>query len=175
MIRTALIAVVACLVMAAPAAASELRLVKDHVEVHNPQQDMGQNCGFPVLWDIHISADRYRWYDEQDRIVRYLAYIHEDNTVKNLATGKTVRDGPVDFVRTQKYENGVSQYTVDTGLMVNIRAGRESVLDYGSVKYRVESDGTWNILGGFGSHPVYNALDGNQFISALGAFCKVVD
>lgn len=174
MIRTALIAVVACLVMAAPAAA-ELRLVKDHVEVHNPQQDMGQNCGFPVLWDLHLSVDRYRWYNEQDQLVRYLAYVHEDNTVKNLETGKTVRDGPVDFIRTRAYENGVEKYTIDTGMMVNIRAGRESVLDYGSIKYRVDPDGTWNIFGGVGPHPVYEALDGNQFISALGAFCEVVD
>jgi hypothetical protein len=175
MIRSALAVAIGCLVMAAPAAAADLTPVRDHVEVHNPARDNGQNCGFPVLWDIHMSVDRTRWYDDSGRIVHERQHITEDNTVQNLATGKTLRDGPVNFVRRHTYEDGVRVRTVDTGVMVNISGEGEHLVDAGRVVYRVLPDGTWDVQETPGQHPVFEALDGNTFIAAMGAFCGVLD
>ena len=173
-LRIAVLALAIAALAAGPAAAASPP-VHDQVEIHNPQRDNGEHCGFPVLWDIHISADRYRWYDDQGRITRQVSHIREDNTVQNLETGKTLRDGPVNFVRVTRFENGVAVRATDTGVMVNIRDGRDRLLDAGSISYRVHPDGRWEIFGGVGPHPVYRALDGNQFIAALGAFCGVLD
>lgn len=172
MIRPTLAAAAAVLLSAAPATASTP--VRDHVEVHNPARDSGEHCGFPVLWDIHMSVDRTRWYDESGRIVYETQRISEDNTVQNLATGKTLRDGPVRFFRRHFYEDGVRVRTIDTGVMVNIHDQDEHLLDAGRAVYRVLPDGTWDVQELHGSHPVFEALDGNRFPAALGAFCGVL-
>jgi hypothetical protein len=59
--------------------------------------------------------------------------------------------------------------------MVNISGEGERLLDAGRVVYRVLPDGTWDIQETYGQHPVFEALDGNRFIAALGAFCDVLD
>jgi hypothetical protein len=173
-IRTLTLAVATALLVAAPAAASNPP-VRDTVEARNTVQDMGEHCGFPVRWNIHMVIDRLRWFDDAGRLTREIHQISEDNTVENLATGKTVRDGPVDFVRYRHYEDGVRQYTIDTGIMVNVRDGNERLIDVGSVKYRILPDGRWDIIRAIGIHPAYEALHGNQFVAALGAFCRVLD
>jgi hypothetical protein len=173
-IRTILLAIASVLLIAAPAAAANPP-VRDHVEAHNPLRDTGEHCGFPVLWDIHMSIDRWRWYDDAGRIVKEIHHVTEDNTVHNLATGKVVRDGPVNFVRRHEYDNGVRVRTTDVGVMVNVRDGRERLLDAGMVQYRVHPNGIWEIFREVGPHPVFEALDGNTFPASLSAFCGVLD
>ncbi len=173
-IRTTLLALASTLLLAAPAAAADPP-VKDHVEVHNPLRDTGEHCGFPVLWDIHMSVDRWRWYDDAGRVTREVQHVTEDNTVHNLESGKDVRDGPVNFVRRHEYENGVRVRTTDVGVMVNVRDGRERLLDAGMVQYRVHPNGVWEIFRSAGPHPVFEALDGNTFPASLTAFCGVLD
>jgi hypothetical protein len=170
-----LAAIASALLIAAPAAATTNPPVRDHVTVHNPLRDNGEHCGFPVLWDINMSIDRWTWRDDAGLITKQLLHIREDNTVHNLATGKVLRDGPVDFVRRHEYENGVRVRTTDTGVMVNIRDGRERLLDIGWVQYRVHPNGIWEIFRSGGHHPVFEVLDGNTFHASLGAFCGVLD
>jgi hypothetical protein len=174
-IRTILLAIASTLLIAAPAVANANPPVRDHVTSHNPLRDNGENCGFPVLWDINMSIDRWRWYDDAGRIVKEIQHVTEDNTVHNLATGKVVRDGPVNFVRRHEYENGVRIRTTDVGVMVNIRDGRERLLDIGWVQYRVHPNGIWEIFRSAGHHPVFEVLDGNTFPASLSAFCGVLD
>jgi hypothetical protein len=175
-IRTLLLAAVAgALLIATPAAATYNPPVRDHVTVHNPLRDNGENCGFPVLWDINMSVDRWRWYDDAGQIVKERQHVTEDNTVHNLATGKVLRDGPVDFVRRHEYENGVRVRTTDTGIMVNIRDGSERLIDAGWVQYRVHPDGIWEVFRAVGPHPVFEVLDGNRFPQSLRAFCDILD
>jgi hypothetical protein len=174
-IRTITLAIAAVLLVAAPAAASANPPVRDTVEVRNTVQDLGEHCGFPVRWNIHMVVDRTRWFDDAGQLLREVHQVSEDNTVENLASGKTVRDGPVRFTRFRHYENGVRIYTIDAGVMVNVRDGRERLLDAGLVKYRILPDGRWDIIRAVGIHPAYEALDGNQFVAALGAFCRVLD
>jgi hypothetical protein len=173
LIRTSLLAIASALLIAAPAAADPP--VRDHVDVHNPLRDNGEHCGFPVLWDIHMSVDRWRWYDDAGQVTHEVQHVTEDNTVHNLESGKVVRDGPVNFVRRHEYEDGVRVRTTDVGVMVNVRAGRERLLDAGMVQYRVHPDGRWEIFRSVGPHPVFEALDGNTFPASLGAFCDVLD
>lgn len=172
-IRTILLALASLLLIAAPAAANPP--VRDQIIRQNPLRDNGEACGFPVLWDINMSIDRLRWFDDEGRVVREIQHITEDNTVHNLATGKVVRDGPVNFVRHHEYENGVRVRTTDTGVMVNIRDGGERLLDIGWVQYRVHPDGIWEIFRSAGHHPVFEVLDGNTFPASLRAFCGVLD
>jgi hypothetical protein len=173
--RTLLAAAAATMLVAAPATAAAAPPVRDHVEVHNPLRDNGEHCGFPVLWDIHMSVDRWRWYDDSGQIVHEVQHVTEDNTVHNLESGKVVRDGPVNFVRVHEYRDGVRVRTTDTGVMVNVRDGRERLLDAGVAQYRVHPDGTWEIFRLIGPHPVFEALDGNRFPASLRAFCGVLD
>jgi hypothetical protein len=174
MIRSVLAGAAVSLLLAAPAAASSTP-VRDHVEVHNPARDNGENCGFPVLWDIHMSVDRTRWFNEAGQVVHETQRVSEENTVQNLATGKTLRDGPVRFFRRHFYEDGVRVRTIDTGVMVNVSGEGERLVDAGRAVYRVLPDGTWDVQKLYGPHPVFEALDGNKFIAALGAFCGVLD
>ena len=173
-IRAALLAVALSLVLAAPAAADGP--VRDHVEIHNPVRDAGEHCGFPVLWDIHISADRKRYYDDAGRLTKEVVQVSEENTVTNLATGKTLRDGPVRFTRIHHYEDGQRVRTVDSGVMLNVVDGAgERLRDVGRVEYRILPDGRWEIFEMDGVHPAYAALDGNTFGAVLSVFCGVLD
>jgi hypothetical protein len=175
-IRTLLLATVAsALLIAAPAAATANPPTHDRLTQHNPLQDIGENCGFPVLWDINMSIDRWTWRDDAGLITKQLLHIREDNTVHNLASGKVLRDGPVNFVRRHEYQNGVRVRTTDTGVMVNIRDGRERLIDAGWVQYRVHPDGIWEIFRAVGPHPVFEVLDGNRFPQSLRAFCGILD
>lgn len=173
--RTLLAAVAAAMLVAAPAVAAPPTVVRDHLERHNPLRDTGEHCGFPVLWDIHMSIDRWRWFNDAGQVIHEVQHVTEDNTVHNLESGKVVRDGPVDFVRVHEYRDGVRVRTTDTGVMVNVRDGRERLLDAGVAQYRVHPDGRWEIFRLIGPHPVFEALDGNTFPASLNAFCGVLD
>jgi hypothetical protein len=175
-IRSILLAAIAsALLIAAPAAATANPPVHDRFTQHNPLRDMGENCGFPVLWDITMNVDRWTWRDDAGLITKQLLHVTEDNTVHNLATGKVLRDGPVNFVRRHEYQNGVRVRTTDTGVMVNIRDGRERLIDAGWVQYRVHPDGIWEVFRAVGPHPVFEVLDGNRFPQSLRAFCGILD
>jgi hypothetical protein len=173
-IRTILLAAAALLALAAPAVAAPPPETVRY-PVHNPVQDNGEHCGFPVKWDIHMDVTRTRWRDDAGNLTHETQFIREENTLHNLDTGKTLRDGPVTFVRNHFYRGGVRQYTVDSGLMVNISGHGERMLDTGLVKFRVGPDGRWDILKMIGHHPVYRVLDGQPFIGVMRAFCGVLD
>jgi hypothetical protein len=171
--RLILVAIAATLLIAAPAASADTP-VRDTFTQHTVVQDDGEDCGFPVLWDIHMTVDRTRWYDEAGRITREIQQVREDNTLHNLATGKVLRDGPVRFMRRHFYENGVRQFTVDRGLMFNVNDGGERLVDRGRVQFRVVN-GIWDILSPTEDHPVYGYLDGKPFSEVTGAFCGILD
>lgn len=172
--RMTLLAIAALLMLAAPAAAAPPP-VHDEFEVHNPLQDQGEHCGFPILWDINMSVRRTQYFDDSGQLVREVRRIREENTLQNLATGKTLRDGPVRFTRVHRFEGGQRISTTDSGLMLNINDGGERLMDRGTVTFRVLPDGRWDILEAHGMHPAYEALDGNRFIAVMSVFCDVLD
>jgi len=59
--------------------------------------------------------------------------------------------------------------------MVNIHGEGERLVDAGRAVYRVLPDGTWDVQELHWHHPLFEALDGNHFLVAMGAFCGVLD
>ena len=154
----------------APAAAAPpLRLPT--LELNNRVQDEGQACGFPVRWDIALTVERTNFFDSEGRLVRQQARIREDNTITNLTTGLTLREGPDAFVQTTTFNpDGSIAAITATGLAVNVR-GEERLKDVGRV---VWLPGTNEIVFSAGPHPVREAMEGGNFRTALSAFCEVL-
>ena len=176
-VRT-LIAVALCLALVAPATpahASGLRVVRQTVTQHNVLIDEDACGDYGVEWDINLTADIATFFDSQDRRVKQVVHITEDNTVKNTVTGLTLPDSPVNFVQTTFFDREAN--TIDkifiVGTSVNVRRGKERLVDRGAILI----DGpTRRILWSAGPHPVREAMDGSADIRlALPAFCDILE
>ena len=134
-------------------------------------QDTGQACGFPVRWTIDLSVEGTNFFDADGRRVRQQAHIHEDNTITNLQTGLTLREGPDSFMQTIYFnpETGAIEQIVATGLAANVQDG--NLMDVGRVAWL---PGTNEIVFSGGPHPVREAIEFGNFQTALGAFCEVL-
>lgn len=168
-VLTAVLATVALGVAAAPALAVEPQ--RFELAIHNPVQDEGQACGFPVLWDIRLTVEGTNFFDQDGNLVRQQAKIREDNTITNLETGFTLREGPDSFMQTTYFNpDGTVDRLVATGLAVNVQ-GDERLKDVGRV---VWLPGTNEIVFSAGPHPVREAVEFGNFRTGLRAFCDVL-
>jgi hypothetical protein len=132
-------------------------------------------CGtYGVTWNINLHAVRWTFTDRQGRTVKWVEHITEDNTIVNTVTGLTLRDGPVDFVQTTTFdpETGQREHIFIVGTSVNVRRGRERLVDRGPILI----DGqTGRILFAAGPHPIRELLDGSFNIRlALPGFCNIL-
>ena len=170
--RTALlvgIAIAALGVATAPAVAVEP--TRFEATVHNPVQDQGEACGFPVLWDINLTVEGTNFFDADGVLVRQQAHIHEDNTITNLTTGLTIREGPDSFMQTIHFNpDGTIREIVATGLAANVQ-GDEPFKDVGRV---VWLPGTNEIVFSAGPHPIREAVEFGNFRTGLRAFCDAL-
>ena len=57
------------------------------------------SCG-SLRWEIHLTGDRFRFFDNDGQLVRVQVHITEDNIITNLDTGETYREGPDNFMQT---------------------------------------------------------------------------
>jgi hypothetical protein len=137
----------------------------------NIVQDNGEACGFPVRWAIDISAvDITNFYDSEGRRVRQQAHITEDNTITNLNTGLTLREGPDHFMQTVYFgEDGRPTHFVATGLAANVFG--TDVKDVGRV---VWLPGTNEVVFSAGKHDLREAIQFGTFADALVVFCDVL-
>ncbi|MGH3023930.1 MAG: hypothetical protein ACRDNI_09765 [Gaiellaceae bacterium] len=132
-------------------------------------------CGsYGVQWNISLTADIFTYFDREGRRVRQAVHIREDNTVVNTVTGLTLRDGPVDFWQTTTFnpETGARELIYIVGTSVNVRRGKERLLDKG----RLVIDGqTGIILESEGQHPLRELMNGSFDIRlALPGFCDIL-
>ena len=135
-------------------------------------QDTGQACGFPVRWTIDLTVEGTNFFDSEGRLVRQQAHIREDNTITNLATGLTLREGPDFFMQTIYFNpDGTISHFVATGLAANVQADGENLKDVGRV---IWLPGTNEIVFSAGPHPVREAIEFGNFQTALAAFCEVL-
>jgi hypothetical protein len=135
-------------------------------------QDTGQACGFPVRWTIDISVQGTNFFDSEGRLIRQQAHIREDNTITNLATGLTLREGPDSFMQTTYFNpDGTISHFVATGLAANVQAEGMNLKDVGRV---IWLPGTNEIVFSAGPHPVREAIEFGDFQTALAAFCEVL-
>lgn len=136
----------------------------------NIVQDQGQACGFPVRWTIELSVKGTNFFDQDGNIVRQQAHVKEDNTITNLDTGFTLREGPDSFMQTIVFNpDGTIAHLSATGLAVNVFG--EQLKDVGRV---VWLPGTNEIVFSAGPHPVREAIEFGNFQTALAAFCDVL-
>jgi hypothetical protein len=163
------LAIGALALVAAPALAVEPQ--RFELTIHNPVQDQGQACGFPVLWDINLTVAGTNFFDADGVLIRQQAQVREDNTITNLDTGLTVREGPDSFMQTVYFNpDGTVRELVATGLAANVR-GDEPFKDVGRV---VWLPGTNEIVFSAGPHPVREAIEFGTFATGLSAFCDVL-
>jgi hypothetical protein len=132
-------------------------------------------CGsYGVSWAINLTSDNYTFFDSQGRRTKLVQHIREDNTVRNTVTGLTLRDGPVNFVQTTFFnpETGQRTHIFIVGTAVNVRRGREKLVDRGPILI----DGqTGRIIWSAGPHPVREQMEGSFNINlALPAFCHIL-
>ena len=139
--------------------------------IHNPVQDQGQACGFPVLWDINLTVEGTNFFNSDGVLVRQQAQIREDNTITNLDTGLTIREGPDSFMQATHFNpDGTVRELVATGLAANVR-GDDPFKDVGRV---VWLPGTNEIVFSAGPHPVREAIEFGNFQAGLRAFCDAL-
>jgi hypothetical protein len=136
-------------------------------------QDQGQACGFPVRWTIDLVVDETRYFDQDGRLVRIRQHLKEDNTITNLATGLTLREGPDSFTQQLRFgETGALETIAISGLAANVR-GVDPLKDVGRVVLVPTPTGP-EIVFSAGPHPVREAAVGGSLVRALSAFCDVL-
>lgn len=175
MIRRVVIA--ACVVSLVGGAVSPAVAVppeKTSVAQTNVVQDDGEACGFPVRWDIDLTADITRFFDRDGDPEREQAQVREMNTITNLDTGLTLQEGPVSFVQRTLFNDDGSVTIEANGLSVNVR-GEEKLKDVGRFVVRI-GPGEFEVLMAAGPHPVRELLTGGAGADpeVLAAFCDVL-
>jgi hypothetical protein len=132
-------------------------------------------CGtYGVTWNIDVTSTIWTFTDDQGRRTKAITYVKEDNTIVNTVTGLTLRDAPVNFVDTTTFDpaTGLAERILIVGTSVNVRRGRERLLDTGAILI----DGqTRRILWSVGPHPLRELMDGSaDFRLVLPGFCQIL-
>lgn len=136
----------------------------------NIVEDQGQACGFPVRWSIHLTVEGTNFFDQDGTLVRQQVLIKEENTITNLDTGLTLREGPDSFMQTTVFNpDGSVAYFSASGLALTVFG--EQLKDVGRV---IWLPGTNEIVFSAGQHPVREAIEFGTFLNALEAFCDVL-
>ena len=130
--------------LALPALAAEPQ--RDQV-AQNQVVEGQTSCGL-LRWEIHLTADRFRFFDQDGQLVRVQVHISEDNTITNLDTGETYREGPDNFMQTTLFTDD-GPLIVATGLAANVPGAQ--LKDVGRV---VIDPRTGEILFSAGQHPL---------------------
>ena len=134
-------------------------------------------CGtYGVTWNIDLTATEWTFTDDQGRRTKRVTYVEEDNTVVNTVTGLTLRDGPVNFVETVTWdpETGLREKILIVGTSVNVRRGRERLIDTGVVLINGQ---TLKIEWSIGPHPLRQLLSDAGSLNpalALPGFCHIL-
>jgi hypothetical protein len=137
-------------------------------------QDEGENCGFPIRWEIAGVQHVQRFFDNEGKLVRIQVHIHESNTLTNLVTGKTLADEPVFNQIVTFHENGAIDTVGTMGLFVNVRGEPGSaVIDVGKVILLVVSPTERQLVFEAGQHP-FRAETLLSLRDGLSAFCDVL-
>lgn len=160
----------AALALASPAlAAPPVRTPIDVSQVLTGATDCGT-----LRWDIHITGFQTTFFDAEGRRTFVLAHLHEDNTITNLTTGESFREGPDAFTQTSYFNpDGTLDRIVATGLAANVQG--EQFKDVGRVVLEPLGGGRLDLVFAAGEHPLREAADDGRLADALPAFCELFD
>jgi hypothetical protein len=121
------------------------------------------SCGV-LRWEIHLSGDRLRFFDQDGALVRVQIHINEDNLITNLTTGQTYREGPDSFMQTTLFTDEGPRI-VATGLAARVFGTQ--LKDVGRV---VINPANGDIEFSAGQHPLREAQEAGN---VLEGFCSV--
>lgn len=172
MLKRVLVGAMSCLVLglaASPAAADPP--VEAPIEVN--QVVTGTTpCG-TLRWEIHITGRQTTFFEDGVR-VRVQAHLHEENTITNLTTGESFREGPDSFMQTSHFNpDGTLDRIVATGLAANVQG--EQFKDVGRVILVPLGGGRLDLVFSAGQHPLREAADGGGLANALPGFCALFE
>jgi hypothetical protein len=129
-------------------------------------------CG-TLRWDIHITGHQTTFFEDGVRR-RVQAHIHEDNTITNLTTGESFREGPDSFMQTTYFNaDGTLDRIVATGMAANVQG--EQFKDVGRVVLVPLGGGRFDLVFSAGRHPLREAADDGRLIDALPGFCELFE
>jgi hypothetical protein len=121
------------------------------------------SCGV-LRWEIHLSGDRFRFFDQDGALMRVQIHINEDNVITNLTTGQTYREGPDSFMQTTLFTDEGPRI-VATGLAARVFGTQ--LKDVGRV---VINPANGDIEFSAGQHPLREAQEAGN---VLEGFCSV--
>jgi len=151
---------VAVLAAAATAAKPQRTEVAANQVVQGPT-----SCGV-LRWEISLTGERFRFFDQDGNLTRVQIHISEDNVIRNLTTGEALREGPDSFMqRTLFTDEG--PLIVATGLAARVPG--TGVRDVGRV---VINPLTGDILFSAGQHLIREAQEAGN---VLEAFCPAFE
>lgn len=167
--RVLLVTTLAMLVLASPAAADP----PVRFEATVSQVVTGATpCG-TLRWDINIAVQQTTFFEDGVR-TRVQAHLQEDNTITNLTTGESFREGPDSFVQTSYFNpDGTLDRIVATGLAANVQG--EQFKDVGRVVLVPLGGGRFDLVFAAGQHPLREAADDGRLADALPGFCELFD
>jgi hypothetical protein len=159
----------AMLVLASPALADP----PVQTEIDVSQVVMGTTpCG-TLRWDIHITGRQTTFFDDGVRR-QVQAHLREDNTITNLSTGESFREGPDSFMQTSYFNpDGTLDRIVATGLAANVPG--EQFKDVGRVVLVPLGAGRFDLVFSAGQHPLREAADDGRLADALPGFCELFE
>jgi hypothetical protein len=129
-------------------------------------------CG-TLRWDIHITGRQTTFFDDGVR-TRVQAHLHEDNTITNLTTGESFREGPDSFTQISYFNpDGTLDRIVATGLAANVQG--EQFKDVGRVVLVPLGGGRFDLAFSAGQHPLREAADDGRLADALPGFCELFE
>ena len=171
--RGLLLAAAVAALTAAPAAANPPTRVVDVVQDPDPMVATTP-CGV-LSWDIRLVADVTTFFDREGNRVRQVVHIKEDNTITNVTTGETFREGPDSFTQTTYFNpDGSIDRIVATGLAANVQG--EQFKDVGRVVLVPLGGGRFDLVFAAGQHPLREAADdGSPVRDAIGGFCSLFE
>jgi hypothetical protein len=160
---------VAMVVLASPALADP----PVHTDIDVSQVVTGTTpCG-TLRWEIHITGHQTTFFDDGVRR-RVQAHLHEDNTITNLTTGESFREGPDSFMQTSYFNaDGTLDRIVATGLAANVQG--EQFKDVGRVVLVPLGAGRLDLVFAAGRHPLREAADDGRLADALPGFCELFE
>lgn len=91
------------------------------------------SCGLNLRWEISGEAERTFFRDQDGDLVRIQDKVRETNTITNLDTGETLREGPDAFSQRILFNPDGTVTLQINGLSVHVPRGDGSVVDAGRV------------------------------------------
>ncbi len=92
-----------------------------------------EKCELNLRWDISGSVKRTLFFDQDGNVVRILDQVREDNTITNVDTGESLREGPDSFIQHIFFNDDGTVTLEINGLSVLVNSGEHLVVDAGRV------------------------------------------